>query len=82
MFTEYAAEPTNYTEQCFSWEADSSSASKKIPRILRHAKVHYRIHKITPPVHIRSQINPIHALSHFFKIHFNIILLASPKSSK
>ena len=31
-------------EQSPSWEADWFSASKEIPRNLRNAKVHYRIH--------------------------------------
>ena len=66
-----------------SWEANRSSASQEIPPFLWNLKVHYHIHKSLPPVLILSQIDPVHAYpSHVLKIHFNISLFSTPRSSQ
>ena len=64
-----------------SWKANRFSASQELPRILRSPKVHYRIYECPSPAPILSQINSVHGpppLSHFLKIHLNIILSSTP----
>jgi hypothetical protein len=50
---------TYFMEQSPSWEANRFAASQEIHRILWNPKVHYRIHKCTPPVSILNQFNPV-----------------------
>ena len=54
---------SNFNEQSPSWEANNSSATQQIPRILRKPKVHYCVRKSHPPLSIRSQIDPVHHAS-------------------
>jgi hypothetical protein len=67
---------------CSSWEANSHSASQKIPLLLWNLKVHYRLHKGQLLAHILSQINPVHTSHYLPKIHSNIIFPSTPRSSQ
>ena len=57
-------------------------SQKRNSRILWSPKFHCRTHKSPSPVPILSLINPVPpSLFYFLKIHFNIIIRHSPRSS-
>jgi hypothetical protein len=64
------------------WEVNSHSASQEIPRLLWNPKVHYRVRNSPPLTPVLSQMHPVHSFpSYFLKIHSNIILPSTFRSS-
>ena len=57
-----------------SWEAKRSPVGKELPCILWNPKIHYHIHKSPLPVSVLSKLDLLHTESHFWKIHWNIIV--------
>ena len=69
-------------EQSPFWEANRSSATQEISRILWNPQVHYRIHNSPPLDPTPNQIDLVRAPpSHLSKDNFNIILPCTPESS-
>ena len=58
-------------EQRISWEADSSSTSQEIPRILCNLMVHDLIQRRPPPLRILSNLDPAQAPLSFINSHVN-----------
>jgi hypothetical protein len=53
------------------------------PSILQNLKVHYHVQNTSSLVPILSRMNPVHTFPcYFFKIHLDIILPFTPRSSK
>jgi hypothetical protein len=68
----------NHTKQSFYWEADSHSVGQEIARLLCNQKFR-TVHKSSSLGPVLSQLNSIHALTHYFvSIHFSIFLQATP----
>jgi len=60
-----------------------SQIVKKFPAFYGTRKVHYRIHKCPTSIPNLRQLDPVHTpISHFLKIHFNIILPSTTGSPK
>ena len=68
-------------EQRPSWTANRFPASRDIFLLFWNQRVYYCVYRCPPTVPILSQINPVHDLSYFLKIHLNIILQFTPGPS-
>jgi hypothetical protein len=75
LYGEIANQPTHWTEGSPSWEANSSSASQEIFRILWNKRF---ISEFTTARHLSLPCPP----SHILKIHLNIIFPTTLRSSK
>ena len=74
----YPAKQTSPTEQSPFREANRSSTSQQILRILWDPKVHHRVHKRPQTINPGpNKLQSLLLLSRFFKVRFNIILPSS-----
>jgi hypothetical protein len=65
------------------WKTDCHSACQKYPVFLWNPKVHRRVHKSPPLDPILSQPNPVRPIHPYLpKVHFNVILPPTPRSSQ
>ena len=71
---------THSTVQSPSWAANWFAASQEIPHISRNPKVHYRTHKLPPPLPILGQPYTVHIPTSHLEIHPNIIHPSTPRS--
>jgi hypothetical protein len=65
---------TNFMQLSPSWKAASCAAIQELPSNLWNPKVHYRVHKSPPLVHIQSQIDPVHITPSYLR---SILILST-----
>jgi len=70
----YADLSTISLEQSPAWKA-----SQEIIGVVCTPNIYYHVHKSLPRVPVVRQINPVHIPSYLLKIHFNSILLSTPR---
>jgi len=64
-------------------EANTHSASKKIPRFSSNLKVYYCVYMKPPLVPVLSQMHPVYIFSPYLgKVHLYIFLTSMPRSSQ
>ena len=82
IFISVTGNVPNSTERCLL-EKLTGQLVQKSPHILRTTKVHYFVQNSLPQVPKLSQKIPVYTLPfYFFNIHFNIIPLITPMSSR
>jgi len=86
MFIESNTTRTHSFVYFMQWspsEANLSSASQEVSRMLWNPKVNWHSRKFPPPVPILSQLGSVHTpTSHLLKIHFSIIFPSTRGSPK
>jgi hypothetical protein len=70
-------------QQSPSWEVNIKHRSSRSCQLIWNPKDNYHVHKSPPLVPILNPLNSTHTLKHYFrKIHFNITLTSTPRSSE